>query len=256
MSGAGPERGFLARLVAPLREFGAFAGAVYLLDRALSACVSRGTLRCTLRLFDFVVQPVADKPLLSVSMARSYEYFEVRSGDPECAQMPIPAAVVAARYRQGAVCLAARARGEFVGYMWFSFGDFDEDEARTRYCLPGDGASAFDFDLYVLPERRNGLAFAAMWHGANAFLRQRGVRRSFSRVNRFNVATRRAHARLGATGVGSALYLRCGRLEIMAATLPPYLCVSLGAAAAPRLRLRDPRPGATGASADEVPPLK
>jgi hypothetical protein len=237
-------RGWLSRLAAPLREFGAFAGVVYLLDRALGALLPRSALR----LYDFVVQPVPDRPLLSASMARGYEYFEVLAGDPECARMPIPAQVVAARYRQGARCLAARARGEFVGYMWFSFGDFDEDEVRSRYVLPADGAAAFDFDLYILPERRAGLAFAAMWHGANAFLRERGVRRSFSRVNRFNVATRRAHARLGARDIGSALYLQCGRLEVMAGTLAPYLRISLGAAGAPRLLLRDPRAPAAPAA--------
>jgi hypothetical protein len=69
-------------------------------------------------------------------------------------------------------------------------------------------------------------------------LRSRGINFSYSRLTRFNLASRRAHARLGWKRVGSALFLRAWRIEVMAATIFPYVSLSPGESQRVRLELR------------------
>ena len=80
-----------------------------------------------------------------------------------------------------------------------------------------------------------GLAFVALWNGANAFLSSRGIRYTFSRLTRFNTASRRAHRHFGWKHVGRALFLQLGRFEMMLATVAPFAGISF--AATSRLRL-------------------
>jgi hypothetical protein len=96
----------------------------------------------------------------------------------------------------------------------------------------------FDFDFYLFPEHRMGLGFVGLWNGANAFLNRRGVHHTFSRLTRFNVASRRAHQHLGWKVVGRALFLQAWRIEIMLATLFPYVHISATKSGRVRLALR------------------
>ena len=82
-----------------------------------------------------------------------------------------------------------------------------------------------------------GLGFVATWHGANAFLNQRGIRYTFSRLTRFNLPSRRAHSHLGWRRVGSTIFLQMGVIEVMAGTVFPFLHVSLRATDRVRLAL-------------------
>ena len=103
--------------------------------------------------------------------------------------------------------------------------------------MPEGAVSVFDFDFYLFPEHRMGLAFAALWNGANAFLSRNGIRYTFSRLTRFNVASRRAHQHLGWKLVGRALFLQLGRFEMMLATLAQFVTFSVAAAQRVRLTL-------------------
>jgi hypothetical protein len=86
-----------------------------------------------------------------------------------------------------------------------------------------------------MPERRLGIGFVGVWHGANRYLYDRGIRFTFSRLTRFNLQSRRAHAHLGWRRVGSSVTLKLGSLEIMTATVPPFFAISTKRR--PRLRL-------------------
>jgi hypothetical protein len=92
--------------------------------------------------------------------------------------------------------------------------------------------------VYILPEHRMGFALAGIWHGANQYLRARGIRHTFSRYTRSNVASRRAHERLGGRTVGSALFLHLGPVQLMAATLWPFFHLSLSPSRRVMLQLR------------------
>jgi hypothetical protein len=117
---------------------------------------------------------------------------------------------------------------------------YREDEVRCTFRLPDPAHSVFDFDLYVLPNHRAGIGFLAVWQGFNIYQRQRGVDMSYSRMTRFNLPSRRAHARLGARCVGRLLVLRIGLLELTLATMHPFVAMTWRADK--RIEIRLPAP--------------
>jgi hypothetical protein len=225
----------LRRLAGPLHEFGLLPGLVYGLDRVLRAV----SPRLGIYWYELMAQPVTARPLLPASIGRGLHFRELAPGDAELARMPVPAPVIAARFAQQAVCLAVHLREAFVGYIWLRFGSYDEDEVRCRFEPQPAGRTAFDFDMYVFPDHRLGIAFAAVWQAANSHLQSRGVSHTCSRITRFNEASRRAHRRLGALRVGQALFFQAGSVEAMVATTSPFFHVSIGGS---RVRLPIPAP--------------
>lgn len=213
----------LDRYVSPFRTFGPLYGLLYSVDRLLWRMSPALRLHC----YDFVVQPVDARPLLPSRLSERFQVREIRRGDPELALMPARPDIREARYAQGAICLGVFRDGALAGYAWLAFGAYEEDEVRCTFIVHPPGAAVFDFDFYVFPEHRMTFAFPALWDAVYALLRQRHVRHTYSRVTRFNVASGRAHARLGARRVGSALFLKAWRMEVMAATVPPYVHASL-----------------------------
>jgi len=227
----------LARLVSPFQEFGLFAGAIYCVDRILQ----RLSPRLRLQFYELLEQPIPEEPLLPPRFAGSFELREIRAGAPELARMPARPEIKSSRFRQNAICLAAFQKDEFVGHIWFCFRAYQEDEVRCTFLLPDAKHSVFDFDLYLFPEHRMGLGFVAIWNAANEFLRDRGVRCSYSRLTRFNLPSRRAHLRLGARCIGRMFVLQLAKLECTLATLPPYVHVSCGERDRTQLKLRASR---------------
>ncbi len=228
----------LARLLSPFQEFGVFAGAIYCADRLLQ----RLSPHLRLQFYELLEQPIPDHPLLPPRLAATFELREIRAGAPELARMPARPDIKASRFRQNAICLAAFQKDEFVGHIWFCFHAYQEDEVLCTFVLPDDKHSVFDFDLYLFPEHRMGLAFVGIWNAANAWLRARGVRCSYSRLTRFNLASRRAHLKLGARCIGRMFVLQVGKLEFTLATLPPYVHVSFNERDRTQLKLRASRP--------------
>jgi hypothetical protein len=191
-----------------------------------------------------MVQPIHDKPLLPSHLGKHLEVREVKPGDPELDLLPIRPQIRESRFAQNAMCLGAFQRGRLIGAMWFCFETYREDEVRCTYIVRPSEEAVFDFDFYIFPEHRLGIAFIGIWNGANAFLQTRGIKYTFSRLTRFNLASRRAHAHLGWRLVGRALFLQAWCLEIMIATLFPYIHMSVRKSRRVRLTLR---PGALAA---------
>lgn len=215
----------LARLAGPWREFGLAAGTLYVLDRALR----RVSPRLGLRVYELMVQPIGVKALLPHNLARNLTFGEIVRGDADLAKMPLRDGVVEARFAQGARCVGVWRKGALIAYLWLCFGRYDEDEVRCTYELAEPDVSVFDFDLVVLPEYRLGIGFVAVWHAAEQLLRERGVRFTFSRMTRFNIASRRAHARLGSRCIGRAIFVEVFGAEVMLATLSPFVRLTWGA---------------------------
>jgi hypothetical protein len=224
----------LARVLSPFQEFGLPAGVVYCGDRVLQ----RLSPHLRLQFYELLEQPIPEGPLLPPRLAKSFELREIHAGAPELARMPARTEIKASRFRQNAICLAAFQKEEFVGHIWFCFGSYQEDEVRCNFLLPDAKHSVFDFDLYLFPEHRMGLGFVAIWNAANEFLRSRGIRCSYSRLTRFNLASRRAHLRLGARCIGRMLVLQFGKVEFTVATLPPYVHISFSERDRTQLKLR------------------
>lgn len=227
----------LQRLTSPFREFGLGAGFLYALGRLLGRVSSDARLH----VYEMMVQPITEKPLLPGQLGKQLEVREIKPGDPEIARMPVRPDVMAARLRQNTTCLGAFRRGEFIGYMWFCRDSYEEDEVRCTYVLGSPRESVFDFDFYIFPEHRMGLAFVGLWNAANAFLYRAGVRYTFSRLTRFNVASRRAHQHLGWKVVGRVVFVQLGRFECMLGTIFPYVHMSPSTSGRARLTLRPDR---------------
>lgn len=224
----------LRRIAGPFREFGFFAGLLYAIDRVLSGL----SPRLHLYVYEFMVQRVTDTPLVPGRSMKQFEIREIKAGDPELALMPVRTDVMQARMAQDASCLGAYKNGALIGYMWFCARAYDEDEVRCTYVLDSVRESVFDFDFYLFPAHRMGLGFVNLWNGANEFLNRRGIQYTYSRMTRFNAASRRAHLRLGARVIGRALFLQMWQVEVMLATLFPYVHLSVGRGGRARLVLR------------------
>ena len=114
-----------------------------------------------------------------------------------------------------------------IGYVWFSFGKYFEDEVRCIYILDPADESVFDFDLFLFPEHRMGLGFTIIWEEANKYLRNRGINQTFSRLTQSNITSKKAHKHLKWKRCGSAFFLKAWHFELMFATISPYLGFSL-----------------------------
>ncbi len=209
-------------------------GGLYLADRVLRKLSSAAGIY----VYELMVQPIADQPILLSRLVRNMEFRLIPNDDPLIATMPARPEIKEARFAQGANCFGAFRKGQLVAFLWYCTDAYREDEVRCDYVLAARHDSVFDFDLYVLPEHRLGVAFAALWQGANAHLRGRGIARSYSRVTWFNTASRRSHSHLGGKRAGVACFLVLGRLEFMVSTIRSHVSVTWGKGRA-RLELRE-----------------
>lgn len=196
---------------------------LYITDRALS----RLSPSSRVLVYELMVQPIPSTPILPPTRSRNLRARELAPGDPDLGKVIAPRTVQESRFAQRAVCLATYRDERLVGYIWLCFDSYTEDEAHCTYKLYPPSKASFDFDLVVLPEFRMGLGFAAVWHCTMEYLRNRKVDLSFSRVTRFNLISRRSHARLGSIRIGRIMILKLCRLEILISSIAPHLQVSV-----------------------------
>lgn len=237
----------LGKLHTLARDLGVLNAALYAISRLLER--SGGLLH--LYRYELVAQPVPREPLLGPRRGRSVEVRPVAAGDPALAALPLDANVLRFRYDQGALCLGAFRAGEMIGCLWLSLGPYHEDEVRCTFEPQPPGRASWDFDVYIRPDLRHGLAFARLWDAANAYLRARGVKWSFSRISAFNPHSLASHGRLGARRIGVVTFLVLGPWQLFMAARPPYLHVSAGPGSVPRIPLYAP-PVPAESTAQEV----
>jgi hypothetical protein len=116
-------------------------------------------------------------------------------------------------------------------------GSYQEDEVRCRYVPLPVGKSAWDFDVYVEPEHRNGIAFLRLWDEANRFLAAHQIQWSLSRVSAFNSGSILSHARMGAQRIGAVTFLSMRSWQMSVSTVPPYIHFSTHADSFPTFAL-------------------
>jgi hypothetical protein len=151
--------------------------------------------------------------------------------------------VIARRFAEGAVCFVARSGERFAGFIWLQLSPYEEDEVRCRYVPTPGATTAWDYDVYVVPEFRMSRAFLRLWDAANAHLRQNGVAWTLSRISMFNPSSLGAHARLGVRPTGTAVFVRFGAVELAFFSMAPYVHFSRTMAKRPVVTLRAPTPG-------------
>ena len=214
-------------------ELGLAGTACYVTYRLLA--LSQG--KAALYRYLLVAQPVPGTSLLPRHRGRSIIVRQLDPLDSMLLSLPLDRKVLLYRASQGAVCFGAFKQDEIIGCLWLCFAPYEEDEVRCRYHPHPPAVSAWDFDVYLKPEHRNGLGFARLWDEANEFLRQRGVAVSWSRISAFNPGSLASHSRLGARIVGSVTFLKIGKVQLMLASGPPYIHCSLNGNDVPSLVL-------------------
>ncbi len=227
--------------------FGPIVGSLYGLHRILA----RTGGGVGLYLYEFVAQPVAEKPLLPSHRGRS---IVVRRVDPRASlfhALELSDEVLAYRAALDTVAFAAFKDDAPIGCLWVCLGPYLEDEVRCQFFPEPAKKTVWDFGIYLLPEHRNGLAFARLWDAANAFLRKIGAQWTLSRISAFNTASLQSHRRLGTVRLGRAAFLRLGKVQIMVSGLRPRFHLSFTYRAVPCLHLVAP-PGRKGAEEPSI----
>lgn len=219
-----------------LQQWGWFNLSLYILNRFL-VMISKGTLK--LDRYYLVAQPVAETSLLPAGRGKKIEVRLIHETEQNeiARQCPRPAAVIQARFEQGAKCLAAFKEEQFIGFLWLLIGGYQEDEVRARYIPLPAGQAAWDFDVYVAPDFRLGFTFPRLWDEANSMLNKKGIRWTCSRISAFNVGSLESHARLGTVSLGSAIFFCLARWQITVASISPYFHLSTHSGSFPEFRL-------------------
>ncbi len=164
--------------------------------------------------YQLTAQPVAPTPLLPAPRAGALRVERITENHPMCAaliaQSPRPAAVVRARLAHGAECVAAFKADMLLGFLWLKHDAYEEDAVRCLFLPRPATQAAWDFDVWVHPAHRASRVFLRLWDTAFAYLRERGVQWTMSRVNAYNAGSLNAHSRLGAVPLGTVTFYCVG----------------------------------------------
>jgi hypothetical protein len=220
-----------------LSDLGPANAVLYLADRVLRRLTGS---RAFLQRYYLVTQPVDVPVRLPRRLGAGLDAHLLGPEDPRLGDLPGRSAVLGARFAQASECLALYQGPVLAGFVWLTGGAYEEDEVRCRFEPAPAGSTAWDYDLYVMPGHRSGVAFMKLWSAAMEHLRGRGVRWSASRISAFAPASLASHRRLGALRVGQAFFVVLGRFQLMLATLPPYVHLSLGPGSRPTVRVAPP----------------
>lgn len=194
-------------------------------------------LPCMIYSYNFMAQPVSKTHYLPEGRRHGIVVRPVAPDDAVLKDLNLDDTVLRYRSDQNAICFGAFKDGVIIGSLWLCLSTYDEDEVRCRYRLYPEGRTAWDFDVFVSPSARGGFAFLTLWDAANAYLRERNVSWSLSRISVFNPTSLYAHQRLGARRIAGASFFRLGPAQLMVSSIRPWLHLSLSADRMPTLAL-------------------
>jgi len=229
--------GFVARARSMARSLGPVDSLIYGCAWCLHKLCGR---RARLVSYHIVAQPVPESSRLPAGRGESIAVRRLDAARVRELEFPRPRRIIEYRLRQGATCFAAFKEEAMTGFLWLVQPVYDEDEVRCRFSPEPQGEGAWDFDVYVDPAYRLGPTFIKLWDVADAWLRERGVVWTMSRISSLNPDSIRSHRRLGARFLGRALFVRVLRMQLMISTLRPYVHLSVTASHKPLLRVKAP----------------
>lgn len=224
----------LGSLKSAIRELGFVNGIIYLSGRVIKV-ISGGRSRVVR--YYIVAQPVPS-PFVAVCRPSDTEKVEeMREWDPLIGVFPRPAEELKSRFDRGHLCLAAKSKGNFAGYLWFARDWYEETEVRCRFVLVEPLSSAWDYDAYVDPRYRLGRTFARLWDAGNERLAASGVRWTFSRISAFNAQSLQSHRRLGIQILETLTFICIGPLQLTLMSCKPFINLSWNGAGRPVVRV-------------------
>lgn len=228
-----------AQLGQTFRELGPSDTMLYACKRAMER--ARGDT--VLHKYLLVAQRVPAAPLTRARPGRKVTVRQVSESEYQVAWFPRPAEMIAPRFRQGAQCFVAFRGPEPVGCLWLATGTYEEDEVRCTFVLQPPERLAWDFDVYVAQAHRGGRVFAYLWDAAFSWLREGGYDYTASRIDAFNAASVRSHARMGAKVIGSAVFVHLPRHQVLLSSVKPRLRLTHSAAPPPCMVITAPAVG-------------
>jgi hypothetical protein len=180
----------------------------------------------SLEKFYIVAQPVPGKRLLPENRGKSIAILQIDRDHPLLSSLSRPRDEIARRFAGGAVCFLATREDRIIGHLWITRSPYREPFHRCEFTLREPDRTAWDFDMWIAPDERLGLAFARLWSECNSYLREHGVSWTCSSMSAFNPASLKAHQRLGMRVMHSVFYLGAGRVELLIADVAPYFVLS------------------------------
>ena len=198
---------------------------VFFLVHRIFVKLFNGKLR--IQKYYLTAQPVTKQALLPPNRGKKIMVRQINRDDPIVGTFPRPDSIIENRFDNGAVCLVAFKENTFVGYIWFMFGAYQEDEVRAKFAPLPDLTTVWDFDVYVHPDYRLGHTFLRLWDESNRFLLDRQIEWSCSRISAFNAHSINVHKKLGVLNLGQVIFFCIGDCQLTLATLFPYIHVSI-----------------------------
>jgi hypothetical protein len=187
-----------------------------------------------------VAQPVTARRLLPEKRGKGILVLQIERDHPLIPQLQRPRDEIVRRFAGGAVCFVATREDRIIGHLWVTQSPYREPVHRCKFSPQPPGRTAWDFDMWIAPDERLGLAFARLWDQCNSYLRERGVTWTCSRVSAFNPASLKAHERLGMRVMHSLIYLGAGPVELLIADVAPFLALSFSPRTFPVIEVTAP----------------
>lgn len=224
-----PKHSVIARL-------GWWTGTLYVLARTLR----RLAPFFSIEKYYVVAQPVPARKLLPETRGRGIVVRAIDHDDPLVSQLPRPREEMARRFAGGAVCFLAMRENRIVGHLWATRSAYREPLHRAEFVPQPPGRTAWDFDMWIDPAERLGLAFARLWDSCNRYFLEQGVTWTCSRVSAFKPESLQAHARLGMRVMHSLLYFGAGQVELLLADVAPFVALSFSRHTFPVIEVTPP----------------
>jgi hypothetical protein len=211
----------LATLKALVRDIGVLPTGLYITSRLLS----RLSPNWAVYYYRIVLQPVQKKSILPPHRGNAFHFRVLKAPADILDQLPRPKKVIATRFDQGGVCIAATLNGTFVGCIWLQMGAYLEDEVRAVFS-PATPHIAWDYDVYICESQRKGFLFVKLWDRAADYLRSQHAGYTASRISGFNSQSINSHKKLGATTFQKVVFLIFGPLQITLSLRSPWCHLS------------------------------
>jgi len=233
-------RGFamnsLIRLKAAIAGLGWITGTMY----ALAVALRRFCPFFSIEKYYVVAQPITERKLLPEKRGKDIVVLQIDRAHALISQLPRPRDEIARRFAGGARCFLAIREGRIIGHLWITRSPYREPVHRCEFVPQSPDRTAWDFDMWIAPDERLGLAFARLWDQCNSYLRECGVAWTCSRISAFNLASRNAHRRLGMRIMHTVIYLGAGSVELLIADVAPFFALSFSRRTFPAIKVTAP----------------
>jgi hypothetical protein len=213
-----------------------FTGTLY----AVAVALRRFCPFFSIEKYYVVAQPVPEQRLLPEKRGKGILILQINHDHPLISQLPRPRDEIVRRFAGGALCFLATREDRIIGHLWITQSPYREPFHRCEFVLQAPDRTAWDFDMWITPDERLGLAFARLWDQCNSYLQKRGVTWTCSRVSAFKPASLKAHERLGMRVMHSLFYLGAGPVELLIADVAPFFALSFSPRTFPVIEVTAP----------------